>query len=77
MDLTSIERLPLLKDALSIGDGLRFASVPDSERRVITDSTGIKYINLRNEDIREILGSGSSCYIESSKEQAAGRILAD
>ena len=56
MDLTSIERLPLLKDALSIGDGLRFASVPDSERRVITDSTGIKYINLRNEDIREILG---------------------
>ena len=55
MDLSRIERLPLLKDALSIGDGLRFAVVPDSKRRVITDSTGVKYVNLRNEDVREIL----------------------
>ena len=55
MDLQSIERLPVLKDALSVDGGLRFASVPDSMRRVITDSTGIKYFNLRNHDVQEIL----------------------
>ena len=55
MDLQSIERLPTLNDALSIGEGLRFANVPDSTRRVIADSTGVKYVNLRNEDIQEIL----------------------
>ena len=55
MDLKSIERLPILNDALSIGDGLRFARIPDSTRRVIVDSTGVKYVNLRNEDVQEIL----------------------
>ena len=55
MDLRGIEKLPVLNDALPIGDGLRFASVPDSMRRIITDSTGIKYINLRNQDVQEIL----------------------
>ena len=56
MDLKSIERLPILNDALSIGQGLRFARIPDSTRRVIADSTGVKYINLRNDDVQEILG---------------------
>ena len=55
MDLKSIERLPILNDALSIGDGLRFARIPDSTRRVIADSTGVKYVNLRNEDVQKIL----------------------
>ena len=55
MDLRSIEKLPLLNDALSVGVGLRFASVPDSKRRVITDSSGTKYVNLRNEDVKKIL----------------------
>ena len=55
MDLRSIEKLPVLNDALSIGGGLRFASVPDSTRRVIADSTGVKYFNLRNSDVQEIL----------------------
>ena len=55
MDLRSIERLPVLNDALSVGDGLRFASVPDSTRRIITDSAGVKYINLRNNDVKRIL----------------------
>ena len=55
MDLRSIERLPILNDALSVGAGLRFASIPESKRRVITDSTGVKYINLHNDDIRELL----------------------
>lgn len=55
MDLRSIERLPILNDALSVGAGLRFASIPDSKRRVITDSTGVRYINLRNDHVRELL----------------------
>ena len=54
MDLQSIEKLPILNDALSVG-GLRFASIPESRRRVITDSTGIKYVNVNNHDIRRIL----------------------
>ena len=55
MDLRSIERLPLLNDALSVGGALRFASVPDSLRRIITDSSGTKYVNLRNRDVQKIL----------------------
>ena len=55
MDLRSIEKLPILNDALSVGSGYRFVSVPDSTRRVIADSTGVKYINLRNADVQEIL----------------------
>lgn len=55
MDLKSIEKLPILNDALSIGGRLRFARIPDSTRRVIADSTGVKYVNLRNKDVQEIL----------------------
>ena len=55
MDLASIDRLPILNDALSVGTGFRFVSVPDSTRRVIADSTGAKYINLRNGEVQEIL----------------------
>ena len=55
MDLTRIEKLPILNDALSVASGLRFASVEDSMRRVITDSTNTKYINLRNSDVQQIL----------------------
>ena len=57
MDLKSIEKLPALNDALSIDEKLRFAHIPDSTRRVITDSTGVKYVNLQNKDVREILGA--------------------
>ena len=55
MDLRGIEKLPILKDALLIAGGLRFASVPDSMRRVITDRSGIKYINLRNQGVQNLL----------------------
>ena len=55
MNLGSIEKLPILNDALSVASGLRFARVEDSMRRVIADSTGTKYINLRNKDVQEIL----------------------
>ena len=55
MDLRNIEKLPILNDALSVGGGLRFASVPDSTRRVITDSLGTKYINLRNMEVQQLI----------------------
>ena len=55
MDLGDIEKLPILKDALLIAGGLRFARVPDSKRRVITDRSGIKYINLKNADVQNLL----------------------
>ena len=57
MDLRSIEKLPILNDALSVGVNLRFASVSDSTRRVITDSVGTKYINLRNKDVQKLIGA--------------------
>lgn len=55
MDLRSIERLPILKDALLIAGGLRFASISDSKRRIVTDHSGIKYINLRNDRVQKLL----------------------
>lgn len=55
MDLHSIERLPILKDALLMAGGIRFASVADSKRRVISDRSGIRYINLRNHDVQQLL----------------------
>ena len=55
MDLQSIERLPILKDALLIAGGLRFAAVVDSKRRVISDRSGIRYINLRNHEVQQLL----------------------
>lgn len=55
MDLQSIERLPILKDALLLEGGLRFASVMDSKRRVIRDRSGIRYINLRHPDVQQLL----------------------
>ena len=55
MDLQSIEKLPVLKDALQIVGGLRFASIQDSTRRIVTDHSGAKYINLRNENAQKLL----------------------
>ena len=55
MDLRSIERLPILRDALLIAGGLRFASIPESKRRIVTDYSGIKYINLRNQHVQDLL----------------------
>ena len=57
MDLRSIERLPVLRDALAVDGGLRFAEVGDSRRRVVTDSAGIKYLNLKNPDVRRVLAA--------------------
>ena len=55
MDLRSIERLPILKDALNIGGGLRFAHIPDSKRRIVTDRSGVKYINLNHPNVQKLL----------------------
>ena len=55
MDLRSIERLTILKDALNIGGGLRFAHIPDSKRRIVTDRSGLKYINLNHPNVQKLL----------------------
>ena len=48
MDLQSIERLPILKDALLLAGGLRFASVMDSK------NFGLAYRQRYNEPVWEI-----------------------
>lgn len=55
MDMRSIEKLPILRSALTTAGGLTFAAVPDSKRRVISDQTGMRYINLRNPAVQELL----------------------
>ena len=35
--------------------GLRFASVPDSERRIISDQTKVRYLNLRSPSVQSLL----------------------
>lgn len=55
MDMESIEKLPVLRSALTMPGGLRFASVPDSRRRIISDHTGTRYINLNNPSVQELL----------------------
>ncbi len=55
LDLSSVERLPVLRNILDVNGELRFASVPDSDRRVVTDPSGIRYLNVRNLTIRRLL----------------------
>ena len=55
MDMRSIEKLPILRSALTAAGGLTFAAVPDSKRRMISDQTGMRYINLRNPAVQELL----------------------
>ena len=55
MDMRGIEKLPILRSALTIAGGLTFAAVPDSKRRVISDQTGMRYINVNNPVIQSIL----------------------
>lgn len=55
MDMRSIEKLPILRSALTAAGGLTFAAVPDSKRRIISDQTGMRYVNLRNESVQGLL----------------------
>ncbi len=55
MDMSGIETLPILRSALTMAGGLTFAEVPDSKRRVISDQTGMRYINLRNPAVQVLL----------------------
>lgn len=55
MELGGIERLPILRRVLNVGGELRFACVPDSQRRVVTDPSGIRYLNVNNETVRRLL----------------------
>ena len=55
MDMRGIEKLSILRSALTMAGGLTFAAVPDSNRRVISDQSGMRYINLLNPAVRGLL----------------------
>jgi hypothetical protein len=55
MALESVDQLPVIRSVLDVGSDLRFARVPDSNRRVVTDPSGIKYLNTNSPTIRRLL----------------------
>ncbi len=55
LDLTSVERLPILRNVLDVGGLLRFAEIDDSLRRVVSDPSGVRYLNVNNAAIRRLL----------------------
>lgn len=55
MDMSGIERMRILKNALPLPRGINFAFIGDSQRRVVTDHTNKRYINLNNLQIQELL----------------------
>lgn len=56
LDFASYERLPVLRQILNIGGTqLRLARVPESERRVIVDPSGVRYLNVANPRIERLL----------------------
>ena len=55
MDMSGIEKLSILRSALTMAGALTFAAVPDSKRRTISDQSGTRYINLRNSEVQELL----------------------
>ena len=56
MSLEGVDQLPVIRSVLDVGSDLRFAKVPDSNRRVVTDPSGVKYLNTNNATIRRLLG---------------------
>jgi hypothetical protein len=56
LDFASYERLPVLRQILNIGGTqLRLARVPESGRRVVTDPSGVRYLNVANPRIERLL----------------------
>lgn len=55
LDLSSIERIPVLRRLLDVNGLLGLAEFPDSSRRVVTDSTGVRWLNTRHPTIRRLL----------------------
>ncbi len=56
LDFASYERLPVLRQILNIGGAqLRLARVPESGRRVVTDPSGVRYLNVANPRIERLL----------------------
>ncbi len=56
LDVGNLSTLPVLQSVLDLPFGqLRFARVPDSLRRVIVDSAGVRYLNVNSPAIKELL----------------------
>jgi hypothetical protein len=56
LDFSGFERLPVLRQVLNVGGGeLRLARVPESARRVVTDPSGTRYLNVDSPGVRRLL----------------------
>lgn len=55
MDLSAVEVLPGLHGLFTVGEGLRFARVGDSRRRVVKDLSGVRYLNIDHPVVRRVL----------------------
>ncbi len=57
LDLNAVEELPVLRNVLDVGGLLRFARIPESNRRVVTDPSGIHYLNVNNPTVKRVLAA--------------------
>ena len=58
LDFEDFEKLPALRRVLDVGGGeLRLASVPGSERRVVVDPSGVRYLNIDHPRVRRLLST--------------------
>lgn len=55
VDFSSIEKAPLLRRLLDVHGLLAFADFPDSTRRVITDPSGVRWLNTRHPSVARLL----------------------
>jgi hypothetical protein len=58
LDFDDFEKLPELRRVLDVGgEHLRLASVPGSNRRVVTDPSGVRYLNVDHPRVRRLLSA--------------------
>ena len=58
LDFDDFEKLPALRRVLDVGgEHLRLASVPGSNRRVVTDPSGVRYLNVDHPRVRRLLSA--------------------
>ena len=58
LNFDDFEKLPSLRRVLDVGGGqLRLASVPGSGRRVVADSSGVRYLNIEHPRVKRLLSA--------------------
>jgi hypothetical protein len=76
LDLEAVEILPVLRSLLEVGRGLRFARIPESGRRVVTDPSGIRYLNVENPTVARLMKSIASAIANPLKRRLLEAYLA-